>query len=192
MKKNKVTGTITRMKDKVLNPFIVLAHEKLGLTPNVLTLCSLISGLVGVFLVLKLMVEWALLFSILAAFFDYLDGGVARKYDMVTKSGILYDKYGDKTQFFLLIASLAYIDEVSVGITLLLSFVVILLSVFEIFTGIGAFTLGWLVLMLGSMGLEFSVVFYLFILVNLVNFVGQIGSLFAKEGFFALFKPEER
>ena len=75
---------------------------KLNFTPNDITTLSLITGLASVYFLYK---QNIVLFSILwivSYFFDCLDGHFARKYDMVTKFGDLYDHVKDISVLLLL------------------------------------------------------------------------------------------
>lgn len=74
---------------------------KLKFTPNDITTLSLITGLASVYFLYK---QNIVLFSILwivSYFFDCLDGHFARKYNMVTKFGDLYDHVKDISVYLL-------------------------------------------------------------------------------------------
>lgn len=71
------------------------AFKALGHTPNMITTYSLITGLASVWALYHGHIAWfAGLFGT-SYFFDCLDGHYARKYDMVTKFGDMYDHIKD-------------------------------------------------------------------------------------------------
>jgi phosphatidylglycerophosphate synthase len=74
---------------------------KLNFTPNGITTLSLITGLLSVFLI---HIDYYILAGIMffvSYFFDCMDGFYARKYQMVTKFGDLYDHIKDAIVFSL-------------------------------------------------------------------------------------------
>lgn len=71
------------------------AFKKLGFTPHGITTLSLICGLFALVFILKGYLVLFALFYLLSYFFDCLDGHYARKYNMVTTIGDLYDHIKD-------------------------------------------------------------------------------------------------
>ena len=75
----------------------------LGFTPNIITTFSLISGLLGIYYIYKEQYVYGSLFFFLGYFFDCVDGYMARKFDLITKFGDLYDHITDWVVSVLLI-----------------------------------------------------------------------------------------
>jgi phosphatidylglycerophosphate synthase len=78
----------------------------LGLTPNMVTTFSIIAGLLSAHQILRGHFEIAALLMLLAYYFDCVDGKLARKYNMVSKIGDLYDHLGDLFKFIALFYAL--------------------------------------------------------------------------------------
>jgi phosphatidylglycerophosphate synthase len=78
-------------------------YKRLNLTPNIITTFSLISGLTSGYMIYKKNFKIAGLLFFLAYYFDCVDGKFARKYNMVTKFGDMYDHISDIFKFFLVI-----------------------------------------------------------------------------------------
>ena len=78
-------------------------YKQLNLTPNIITTFSLISGLTSGYMIYKKNFKSAGLLFFLAYYFDCVDGKFARKYNMVTKFGDMYDHFSDVFKFFLVI-----------------------------------------------------------------------------------------
>lgn len=75
----------------------------LGFTPNIITTFSLISGLLGIYYIYKEQYVYGSLLFFLGYFFDCVDGYMARKFNMITKFGDLYDHITDWVVSVLLI-----------------------------------------------------------------------------------------
>lgn len=67
----------------------------IGITPNMVTTLSFICGLISVYLLYKDKYLLSGSLFILGYFFDCMDGYIARKYNMISKFGDLYDHYTD-------------------------------------------------------------------------------------------------
>jgi phosphatidylglycerophosphate synthase len=67
----------------------------LGMTPNTLTTLSIVFGFIAAYQILRGRLFLAAIFWIIAYYFDCADGKFARKYNMVSKFGDLYDHLGD-------------------------------------------------------------------------------------------------
>jgi len=70
--------------------------SKLGLTPNQYTLISLIFVLVSFYFLIKERLILALIFFLLAAFLDFIDGAVAKFLKRETKEGAYLDTVSDR------------------------------------------------------------------------------------------------
>jgi phosphatidylglycerophosphate synthase len=91
-----------------LSEFVSPFFHNLGFNPNGLTFLSLITGVLSIYFLYK---QQIIIFAILfftSYFFDCLDGHFARKYDMVTKFGDLFDHYKDSFVAILLAVMLFY------------------------------------------------------------------------------------
>lgn len=83
----------------IAGPFL---HEKLGLTPNMITLLSILSGLTSAYNLYKGRFTSSAILLVLAQTLDGIDGYVARKYNMTSKFGDRLDHYSDIIVFSLI------------------------------------------------------------------------------------------
>ena len=74
-----------------ISPYLV----EQGITPNIVTTFSLISGILSVYLIYKNNYILGALFCFISYFFDCLDGFIARRYNMKSKFGYYYDHISD-------------------------------------------------------------------------------------------------
>ncbi len=77
-------------------------YKKLGLTPNGLTTIGLILALLGIYSFYKDYNFLGGLLFFISYYFDCADGKMARKYNMFSKYGDLYDHMSDLIKLFLL------------------------------------------------------------------------------------------
>ena len=75
--------------------------KSLNFTPNMITTIGNIFGLVGIYMFFQKKFILAGIFYLIRYFFDCVDGYYARKYNMVTKFGDLYDHISDVFIFVL-------------------------------------------------------------------------------------------
>jgi len=97
--------------------YICPFFKKTGHTPNTITTYSLITGILSVyFLYIGRPIAFAILYSI-SYFFDCMDGHFARKYNMTSKGGDLYDHIKDISVYILLIyvVCVKYKNVIKVG-----------------------------------------------------------------------------
>jgi hypothetical protein len=87
--------------------YISPALRSSGHTPNILTTYSLITGVLSAVALYKGRIGLFVVLYMLSYFFDCADGHYARKYDMVTRFGDLYDHIKDAS-VSLLIAFIIY------------------------------------------------------------------------------------
>ena len=83
----------------------------LGMTPNFITTLSNISCIITVLLLFKAQYYWAAFFVILSYYFDCMDGHLARKYNMTTYFGDLYDHVSDVSKIILIFSTMYYINS---------------------------------------------------------------------------------
>ena len=84
---------------------------KMGMTPNMITTLSNISVIIVVILLFKSEYYWAAFFTIIAYFFDCLDGHLARSYNMTTVFGDYYDHISDSLKIIAIFTSLYIINS---------------------------------------------------------------------------------
>lgn len=77
-------------------------------TPNVFTTISLIIALIGLYYIYYTYYKIGSILYFISYFFDCLDGNFARKYNMVTDFGDLYDHASDITKYILLVIIILY------------------------------------------------------------------------------------
>ena len=70
-------------------------YKDLGLTPNMVTIMSILTGLGSAYIYTKKRYSVAALLWFIAYYFDCVDGKLARRYNMTSKFGDLLDHAGD-------------------------------------------------------------------------------------------------
>ncbi len=80
---------------KVYSP-IGLVFVKLGLSPNVITFLSLVTGMLSAFFYYEHHILKGLVFLLISGLLDLEDGVVARERDKATKFGAVFDWFADK------------------------------------------------------------------------------------------------
>ena len=99
---HKIGSEIENPFDNVMYIFVEFlapyAH-KLGLSPNMITTFKVIFSIASIYYLYKHLFIVAIFLYIISYFCDCLDGYVARKYDMVSKFGDLYDHISDVIVF---------------------------------------------------------------------------------------------
>lgn len=74
-------------------------YRQLGLTPNMVTTLSLITGIISAYMIHKKNYKIAGILFFIAYYFDCVDGKLARKYNMISKIGDYYDHFSDIVKF---------------------------------------------------------------------------------------------
>ena len=82
--------------------FILPTLKVLNFTPNILTTISLIFGLLSVYCLFREDKKCFAIFYLVSYFFDCVDGMMARKYNMVSRFGDIYDHTKDCLVFGLI------------------------------------------------------------------------------------------
>ena len=80
----------------------------LGLTPNMITTLSIFFGILAAYQIMQDRLLVAAFCWLIAYYFDCVDGKLARKYQMVTSFGDLYDHLGDLLKFIAVLYALFY------------------------------------------------------------------------------------
>jgi hypothetical protein len=87
---NPIDNVLISIADKLCPYFHTLGH-----TPNMITTYSLITGIISCYFLYFKRITGFVIFYTLSYFFDCMDGHYARKYDMITKFGDMYDHMKD-------------------------------------------------------------------------------------------------
>ena len=87
--------------------------------PNVLTVFRILASLVFAFLILKNKIGSALLLFAFASISDFLDGYLARKWNVVSDLGKILDPIADKTLMFCSYGIFAYDSSISVWVSVI-------------------------------------------------------------------------
>ena len=113
---------------KFINTHLHVYYE-LGLTPNIITTFSIIFGFLSAYQILKNNFLIAAVFMLVAYYFDCVDGKLARKYNMITKFGDVYDHVGDVLKVLVIMYALFSITKkiskrqfIYIGIIVVLGF----------------------------------------------------------------------
>ena len=101
-----IDSFIFNIVDKHLHIFY-----ELGMTPNTLTTISIVFGFLAAYQILEGRLWLAAIFWIIAYYFDCADGKFARKYNMVSKFGDLYDHLGDLVKVIVIFLALFYTNK---------------------------------------------------------------------------------
>ncbi len=121
-------SVLTQKVDRVLNPIIEFLHLRLKLTPNQISVIGFLFGLIATGLILFNRIGFALLFLAISQVFDGLDGGVARRFNLESKTGERLDVYLDRSNEFVLFLALAYVGQVSYSMALLAFLAILLMT----------------------------------------------------------------
>ena len=82
----------------IINPYFFATNH----TPNIITTYSFLFGLLSCYFLYKGKISLFVISFIVSYFFDICDGNYARRYDMVTSFGDLYDHISDIIVFIIL------------------------------------------------------------------------------------------
>ena len=101
-----IDSFIFKIVDKHLHIF-----HKLGMTPNTLTTLGIFFGFLTAYQILQGRLWLAAIFWIIAYYFDCADGKFARKYNMISKFGDLYDHLADLGKVIIVLVALFYSNK---------------------------------------------------------------------------------
>ncbi len=159
---------------KLSNPILYFLHKRMGFTPNNLSVIAAFFGFWGIFFVLTEKSTLAFIFIIIVyQAFDFLDGQVAKKYNLITKKGKILDLAIDKTIEFSLIFSFVFLKKVDLKIAVITSLSLLILIIVK---EKSKFDFG-----LKKIGIFSGYLFgfnLAFLLVLLFNVIGIIGAFF--------------
>lgn len=122
---------MSRQSDGILNGLITLFHERLGLSPNQISVIGFVIGLIAAVLVGANDLLTGLLVMAVSQIIDGLDGGVARKYRLQSARGqqleVVFDRLNELTMFL----ALAMTGYVTYGMALLAFAAILLVTIIE-------------------------------------------------------------
>ena len=97
------------LSDRILNPLIELAHDRLGLSPNQVSTSGFAVGLLAAISVALGRIDLGMLVMALSQIIDGLDGGIARRYTLGSPRGatleVVYDRLNELTMFLALVVA---------------------------------------------------------------------------------------
>ena len=117
---------MSKSSDGILGRLIAYTHETLGLTPNQLSTLGFVVGMIAAALVCAGMLLPGLIAMAISQIIDGLDGGVARRYKLETKTGKMLEIVYDRLNELAIFMALAWAGYTSYVIVIL-AFVAILL-----------------------------------------------------------------
>lgn len=101
-------------------PRVVPVRDELFTVPNILSMLRLVGVPVFLWLIVTGEDLWALLVLALSGVSDYLDGKIARRYDLVSRLGQVLDPIADRLYIFTTVLGLAYRDVIPWWLVLVL------------------------------------------------------------------------
>ncbi len=117
---------MNKNSDGILSVFITFVHERLGLSPNQVSMATLVVGAVAAILVAGGHIEAGLVALAISQAIDGIDGGIARRYGLVSAKGKKLDTVIDRVNEFMIFFALAFSGLASYRMAAL-AFVAILL-----------------------------------------------------------------
>ncbi len=118
-----------KYSDKIFTWLIRLFHEVFGLSPNQVSVLSLIIGIVAAAVTALGFVFEGLLLMALSQIIDALDGGIARSYNLQSAAGAKLELYFDRTCEAAMFGALVIIGKTD-ALTTALAFAAIILVTF--------------------------------------------------------------
>ena len=124
-----------RESDRILRAPIIFAHEKLGLTPNQISLIGFMLGMAAAALVAARLLLPGLIVLAVSQIADGLDGGVARRYNLQSPAGrmleVVYDRLSECAVFF----ALAFTGYATYTMAVLAFIAILLVTMMEPYSG---------------------------------------------------------
>ena len=108
---NKIADHYECPIDKHIYRFIdehLSVYNKLGFSPNMITTLSIIACIVTGYQIFQSNYFVAAIFWLIAYYFDCVDGKLARKYNMTSNFGDMYDHFSDILKYIIVFYALFY------------------------------------------------------------------------------------
>ncbi len=121
--------------DRILGVLIRVLREGLGLTPNQISTAGFVVGLAAAGTVAAGFVAAGLALMAVAQILDGLDGGVARRYNLGSKTGLVLELVYDRLSELAMFIALARIGLVTPGLVALAFSAILLITLTERYTG---------------------------------------------------------
>lgn len=117
--------------DTILSLPIRIVHERLGLSPNQLSTIGFVVGTVASIVVAGGGIVLGLSLLAISQIIDGLDGGVARRYNLQSKSGQMLEVIYDRLNELSIFLALAYIGQVTYFMALMAFSAILLVTIIE-------------------------------------------------------------
>src|SRR5258706_4698505 len=117
--------------DSILNLPIGFVHERLGLTPNQISTIGFLVGISAAVVVAAGSVARGLILLAVSQIIDGLDGGVARRYNLQSEKGQMFEIVYDRLNELAIFLALAYIGQVTYFMAILAFVAILLVTVVE-------------------------------------------------------------
>jgi len=168
--------------DAALNALIVFAHERLGLSPNALSLIGLLIGIASAVAVVAGSLGAGMVLLAVSQIVDGLDGGVARRYGLQSENGKLIEAVVDRTCEIVFFLALVLAGLATLKIALLAIAAILLVTAVEPWSdfdpGFKRFMMYFGYLLTAAFGLEgFQIALNVVFFANLAGFA--IGTIMA-------------
>lgn len=124
-----------RFSDAILNSLIVLAHERLGLSPNQISTIGFTIGIAAALFAGWGSILTGMILLAISQIVDGLDGGVARRYGLGSKEGEQLDMLYDRLNELAIFLALAYIGQVTWLLAILAFVAILLITLIEPISG---------------------------------------------------------
>ncbi|MGM0379361.1 MAG: CDP-diacylglycerol--glycerol-3-phosphate 3-phosphatidyltransferase [Bacillota bacterium] len=100
--------------------------------PNKISVFRLFLVPIYLFVFIKYNINYAIIIFLIAGISDFLDGYIARKYNLITSFGKVIDPLADKLMLISVLASLVYAGYIPI----IIFFIIFIKEIFLIFSGI--------------------------------------------------------
>ena len=120
-----------KSSDTILSFPIRLAHETLGLSPNQISAVGFILGMAAAVLIVLGLLLPGLCVLAVSQVIDGLDGGVARKYNLLSEKGQILEVIYDRLNELAVFLALAFVGYVSLKMVALAFMAILLVTILE-------------------------------------------------------------
>jgi phosphatidylglycerophosphate synthase len=117
--------------DGILVHLIRFLHETLGLSPNQISVIGFLTGIVAAVVVASGFLVTGLALMALSQIIDALDGGVARRYHLISEKGKLFEVVFDRSNELAMFIALAIGGYVTPGMVALAFTAILLVTALE-------------------------------------------------------------